>query len=155
VSVQVLEGGQRSTSIAGETANMSLRGMRLRLPISLPEGSQLSLALKEAAARTGTVRWSRAEGGAGFVHGVQLDTPFGRRARLAKPWRRLRRRQLLRRLLLFLVGVILMAGAAWGLVWLVDVFQAYNPNYYEPKDIERQLHENVQRGRAAPSSPPR
>jgi hypothetical protein len=56
VSVQVLEGRQRSTSIAGETANLSLKGMRLRLPISLAEGNQLSLALKEAAPRTWTVR---------------------------------------------------------------------------------------------------
>lgn len=86
---------------------------------------------------------------------MQFDTPFARRARLAKPWRRLRRRQLLRRLMLLLVGLALMVGAAWGLVWLVDVFQAYNPNYYEPKDIERQLHESVQRSRGSQPAPPR
>jgi hypothetical protein len=155
VAIQVLEGKQRSAPITGETTNLSLEGMSLRLATDLPEGSQLSVALKGAAVRTGTVQWTRSDGGAGFMHGVRLDTAFGQRARLAKPWRRLRRRQFLRRLAVIVVGLVLMVGTAWGLVWLVDAFQAYDPKYYEPKDIERQLRDTVERGAGAPTTPAR
>jgi hypothetical protein len=37
-----------------------------------------------------------------------------------------------------------MALAAAGLLWLLEAMRAYNPQYYEPKDVERERYE-VQR----------
>jgi len=37
-----------------------------------------------------------------------------------------------------------MALAAAGLVWLLEAMHVYNPQYYEPKDVERERYE-VQR----------
>jgi hypothetical protein len=50
----------------------------------------------------------------------------------------------------------MIALAAAGLVWLMDAMRRYNPEYYEPKDIERERYE-IQRRLAdtAPGSPRR
>jgi hypothetical protein len=45
----------------------------------------------------------------------------------------------------------MIAMAAAGLVWLMDAMRSYNPQYYEPKDIERERY-NVQR-RLADTTP--
>ncbi len=59
--------------------------------------------------------------------------------------RRLRRRRRSRRFLLSLAALCLIALSAAGLVWLLETFRAYSPSYYEPKDIERERHEMLQR----------
>jgi hypothetical protein len=127
--------------MVGESTNVSLEGVGLRLPTPLQKGRQVSVALKGGAVRTGRVRWVNVDEKSGYAHGVQLDSAIEQRGRLAKPWRRMRRRQLVRRLELVLGGLLVMAGLAWGLIWTMDVFHAYDPKYYEPKDVERQQHE--------------
>lgn len=141
VAVQLMDGDRPSAPVVGESTNVSLEGVGLRLPTPLQEGKQVSVALKGGAVRTGTVRWMKVDEKAGYAHGVQLDSAFEQRGRLAKPWRRMRRRQMVRRLGLLLGGLLVMAGLAWSLIWAMDVFHAYDPKYYEPKDIERQQHE--------------
>jgi hypothetical protein len=59
--------------------------------------------------------------------------------------RRLRRRRLSRRLLIYLVALCLIALTAAGLVWLLEGFRTYSPVYYEPKDIERERYEMQRR----------
>ncbi len=51
---------------------------------------------------------------------------------------------------MILIGVACMALAAYGLVWLLDAMRQYNPKFYEPKDIERYLHQGGQVGTRRP-----
>ena len=53
----------------------------------------------------------------------------------------LRRRRTLRRILLGCIVLGVIAVATAGLVWLMDAMRAYNPQYYEPKDLERERYE--------------
>ncbi len=63
----------------------------------------------------------------------------------AKALRRLRRRQLSRRIVICLAALSLIALSAAGLVWLMESFRTYSPVYYEPKDIERERYETQRR----------
>jgi hypothetical protein len=56
-------------------------------------------------------------------------------------FRWLRRWKLLRRGLIALIGLAVIAVAAYGFVWWIEQFRTYYPKYYEPKDIERQKFE--------------
>ncbi len=123
------------------TENASLEGARLRLPHALPEGSRVGVSFEGGAVSSGSVRWNRPEGEDDVVHGLRLDSPLKPPGLHSKPLRRLRRRRFLRRFLIGLIGLALIAAAAWGLVWMMDAFRAYNPQYYEPKDIDRQRYE--------------
>jgi hypothetical protein len=76
-----------------------------------------------------------------------------RRHRRSSPLRRLRRRQFFHRLGLALLGLVLIALASAGLVWLMDSFQNYNPKYYEPKDIERERYEMQRRAQEESGTP--
>lgn len=128
-------------SLPGRTENASLEGARLRLPEAVPEGSRVEVSLEGGAVASGSVRWTRPEGEQDVVHGLRLDSSLKPPGLHSKPLRRLRRRRILRRLLIGLIGLVLIAAAAWGLVWMMDAFRAYNPQYYEPKDIDRQRYE--------------
>jgi len=57
----------------------------------------------------------------------------------------LRRRRQLRRVLIGLIVLALIGLTAAGLVWLMETLRTYSPNYYEPKDIERERYEMQQR----------
>jgi hypothetical protein len=70
---------------------------------------------------------------------------------VSPPLRRLRRQRLFRRLLICLVALGLIAATASGLVWLLETFRTYDPNYYEPKDIERERYEMQRRASDAKS----
>jgi hypothetical protein len=117
----------------------------LAADVAIVRPSASSPGAPPAAPRRGEQRWRSAEGGGETVHGVRLDHPWPPQRLQSKPLRRLRRRRLYRRLLVGVVGLALIALAAWGLVWLMDSFQGYNPQHYEPKDRERERHELQQR----------
>ncbi len=136
--------GQAGFVIQGTVENASLMGMRVRLPVALEEGSQVIVAPEREAPHRGTVRWRRPTEEAGILHGIQFEIPVKRHTAYARSLRRARFRQALRRGLMILIGVLCMAVAAYGLVWLLEAMRQYNPNYYEPKDIERYLYQGGQ-----------
>jgi hypothetical protein len=59
-----------------------------------------------------------------------------------------------RRLLLGCIALGLMALAAAGLVWLLEAMHVYNPQYYEPKDVERERYEVQRLPNGAKQQPP-
>jgi hypothetical protein len=69
--------------------------------------------------------------------------------------RRFRRRQQVRRMLFWLVTLGVIALTAAGLVWLMEGLRNYQPQYYEPKDIERERHETQRRLENAKPPPSR
>jgi len=141
-------------TVDGETENASARGVRVRLPREVPVGSHLSLTLQGGAARGGVVRWTALHENSGYLHGVEMDKPLERHAKASRPLARLRCRLFFRRLLLGSIALGLMALAAAGLMWLLEAMRAYNPQYYEPKDIERERHEIQRNSDGAKQQPP-
>ena len=139
--VTIQPSGGTPETVDGETENASARGVRVRLPREVPVGSHVSLTLQEGAARGGVVRWTALHETSGYLHGIELDKPLERHTRASRPLARLRRRLFFRRLLLGSIALGLMALAAAGLVWLLEAMHAYNPQYYEPKDVERERYE--------------
>jgi hypothetical protein len=54
-----------------------------------------------------------------------------------------------------LIGLAVIAVAAYMFNWWIEQFRTYHPKYYEPKDIERQEFEQQQRpGESKGSSTP-
>jgi hypothetical protein len=136
--------GQAGSVIQGTVENASLMGMRVRLPVALEEGSEVIVAPEREAPHRGTVRWRRPKEEGGILHGIQFNIPVKQHTAYAKSLRRARIRQALRRSLMILIGVLLMAVAAYGLVWLLEAMRQYDPKYYEPKDIERYQYQGGQ-----------
>lgn len=141
VIVTVYQPGGESTVLQGMAVNTSLEGARLRLSTALPEGSLVSVALEGSPSRLGSVRWALSKGESEILHGVRFQVPLERRGVYSRPLRRLRRRQCLRRGLIALIGLAVIAFAAYGVNWWIEQLRTYYPNYYEPKDIERQRYE--------------
>jgi hypothetical protein len=133
-------GGTLET-VDGETENASAKGVCVRFPREVPVGSHVSLPLQGGAARGGVVRWIALHEASGYLHGIEMDKPLEWHAKASRPLARLRCRLFFRRLLLGSIALGLMALAAAGLVWLLEAMHAYNPQYYEPKDIERERYE--------------
>ena len=146
--------GGTSETVDGETENASARGVRVRLPREVPVGSHLSLTLQEGTARGGVVRWTAQHETSGYLHGIELDKPLERHTKASRPLARLRRRLFFRRLLLGSIALGLMALAAAGLVLLLEAMRAYNPQYYEPKDVERERYEAQRLSNDAKRQPP-
>jgi hypothetical protein len=136
--------GQPSARLKGVAKNASLEGTRLHLLNALPEGSLVSVSLQGGPARLGSVRWSLPDHGSGFLHGIRFQVPLEPHGVLARPLRRLRLRQFLRRGLIVLLGSIVIAVGAYGLDRLIESLRTYRPTYYEPKDVERQVYEDQQ-----------
>jgi hypothetical protein len=130
--------------LAGTTENASLSGLLIRLPVALRPGSRVGVRIPGEPVQTADVRWHRSDGGAGVLHGLRLAGPVGRRTPLARPFRKLLWRQRMRRLWFALVGLAVMACAAYGLVWILEALRLYDPKFYEPKDVERQWHQRQQ-----------
>lgn len=145
VVVTVHQPGRESTVLRGIAVNASLEGARLRLPTALPEGSVVSVTLEDGLSRPGTVRWTLPHGDSEVLHGVRFQVPEGRRGRHVRAFRWLRRRKLLRRGLMALIGLAVIVVVAYGVNWWIDQFRTYYPKYYEPKDIERQKFEEQRR----------
>lgn len=152
--VTIQPSGGTPETVDGETENASARGVHVRLPRVVPVGSHLSLTLQEGAARGGVVRWTALHETSGYLHGIELDKPLERHTKASRPLARLRRRLFFRRLLLGIVAFGLMVMAAAGLVWLLEAMRVYNPQYYEPKDIERERHEIQRPSGDAKQQPP-
>jgi hypothetical protein len=138
ITIQPLNG--MTQTVDGETENASARGMRVRLPLAVPVGTRLSLTLLKSA-HEGVVRWNAPHETSGYLHGIELDKALDRHAKASRPLARLRRRLFFRRLLLRSIVLGLIAIAAAGLVWLLESMRTYDPQYYEPKDIERERYE--------------
>ena len=139
--VTVTPPGRERAVLTGVAENASLAGVRLQLPMALDVDSEVSVALNEGPPQTGIVRWARFQEGSGFLHGVQFIVPADRRGELSRPLRYLQARRALRRGLILLVSAASIAGAMYGLLWLIDAMRTYDPKYYEPKDLERERHE--------------
>lgn len=133
--------GEASVVLKGAAENASLEGARLRLPVALAEGSQVSVALEGGPAIPCTVRWSQAQGESGFLHGIRFHAGLEQRAPHSRSLRRLRLLRLLRRGMLALIGLIVISAVAYGLVWMLESLRSYDPKFYEPKDIDRERFE--------------
>ncbi len=133
----VLDDGGKKISLEGQLENASLGGTRLLLPRLLPEESQVEITWGRVTIK-GQVRWHEDSSAPPFVHGIQFDLPLSQHAPPARPLLKLRLIRLTRRVLISLISLLLIAAATYGLVALMGSFQGYSPNYYEPKDIERQ-----------------
>jgi hypothetical protein len=140
VEVTVHTPGQPSVVLQGVAKNASLEGARVQLPEAVPEGSLVSVRVQGGVSQLGSVRWSL-PGESGFLHGVRFQSPMDPTGSHARPLRRLRLRQVVRRALIVLLGSALMAAGAYGLDRFIESLRRYEPKYYEPKDIERQLHD--------------
>jgi hypothetical protein len=152
--VTIQPSGGMLETLDGEIENTSLRGVRVRLPREVPVGSHLSLTLQEGSAREGVVRWTAAHEISGYLHGIEMDKPLERHAKVLRPLARLRCRLFFRRILLGSIAFGLIALAAAGMVWLLEAMHAYNPQYYEPKDMERERFEVQRLSDGAKSQPP-
>jgi hypothetical protein len=137
--------GRESTVLQGVAMNASLEGARLHLPTALPGGTVVSVTLEGGPSRPGSVRWTLPHGDSETLHGVRFQVPEERRARHMRVFRWLRRWKLLRGGLIALIGLAVIAVAAYGFVWWIEQFRTYSPKYYEPKDIERQKFEQQRR----------
>ncbi len=141
VTLSLCGPGEAGVVVQGNIENASLEGMRVRLPVALEEGSQVLLTPEGEAAQRGTVRWRRPREDTGILHGIQFEMPVRQQPGCARSLRQARMRQAFRRGLMFLIGVMCMALAAYTIVWLVEALRLYAPQYYEPKDIERYLYQ--------------
>lgn len=141
VMVTVQTPGEADVMLEGTAVNTSLEGTRLRLPVLLPEGSEVTVALEGATPRQGSVRWSRSHGEAGSLHGIRFQVPLERSGVHSRPLRWVILRRLLRRGLIALIGLAAIAIAAYAFLWLTKSLETYDPKYYEPKDLERQRYE--------------
>jgi hypothetical protein len=142
-------------SFAGRVENASAGGVGIVLPVTLPEASVLSVEIPGIPSRLGRVRWLKEAGARGTLHGIEFESAseiptFINRPSLAKRARRLRRR-----VFVGMISLALLALAAYGLVWLIEEFRSYRPQYYEPKDIERQQYQQRQAGETSPPPPNR
>lgn len=133
--------GEPDMVLEGTAVNTSLEGTRLRVPALLPEGTQVTVALEGAEPRQGSVHWSHPHGEGGALHGIRFQVPLERSGVQSRPLRWVILRRLLRRGLIALIGLAGIAVAAYGLLWLINNLQTYDPRYYEPKDLERERYQ--------------
>jgi len=152
--VTIQQSGGTPETVDGETENTSAKGVRVRLPREVPVGSHLGLTLQGEAARGGVIRWIAPHETSGYLHGIEMDEPLEWHAKASRPLARLRCRLFFRRLLLGSIAFGLMALAAAGLVWLLEAMHVYNPQYYEPKDVERERYEIQRPSDGAKQQPP-
>jgi uncharacterized iron-regulated membrane protein len=155
VVVTMYQPGRESVTLRGVAVNASLEGVRVRLKTPLPEGGLVSVTLEGNPSRLGSVRWSMAQSESEVLHGVRFQVPLERRGAHSRPLHRLRWRKLIRKGLILLIGLAVIAIAAFGVDWWMEQFRTYYPKYYEPRDIERQEYERQQRleGPKGPSGP--
>lgn len=147
--------GKPPITLTGETENRSADGVCVRLPAEAPVGCRVQVTVDGGEIRSGTVRWVKPQEGAWFSHGVGFGAPAGRHGGGSPQVRRFRRRQRVRRTVFWLVALGLIALTTAGLVWLMEGLRNYQPQYYEPKDIERERHETQRRLENAKPPPSR
>jgi len=132
---------QPNESHQGFAENASLEGVRLRLPVALPEGSRVSVSLEGIPSRLGLVCWSQPHEDSGHLHGIRFDAPVQKRDGYSWPLVRIRLRRLTRRLLIVGIALGIIVLISLGLVVFMEAVRGYRPAYYEPKDIEREMYE--------------
>lgn len=145
VDVTVHETGRGSSILQGVAVNVSVEGARLRLPRVLPEGTEVSVTLKEGVTQLGRVRWAVAQDELEILHGVRFQVPVEGRASHLRAIRWLRWRKHLRRGVITMIGLAAIAGAAYAFAWWHEQFRNYDPKQYEHNDTERQQFEQGQR----------
>jgi hypothetical protein len=139
--VTVAKPREAGAVLEGRVENASIDGVRLRLPTALAEGSQVSVTLEGESTRLGSVRWNDPQDDSGVLHGIQFHSPPERRGHQPRLLRRLRLRRLWRRIMIGLIGLAAIAVSAYGIVWLLDSMRGYDPKFYEPKDVEREIYD--------------
>lgn len=142
-------------SFVGQVENASASGVGLVLPMTLPEASVLNIDIPGLPSRVGRVRWLKESGVEGTHHGIEFDSPSEISSLVYRPSLAKRARRVRRRVFVGLISLALLALAAYGLVWLIDEFRGYRPQYYEPKDIERQQHQQREAGEGVVPPPSR
>ena len=142
-AVMATSSGQPEDVLEGTAENASLEGVCVRLSAALPKGTQVDVSLDGAPATAGTVRWILTEGEGKYLHGINYHIRLKRRALCARPFRRWWFRRWLRRGLMALISLAIMALAAYAVVSLVESLQTYDPwkKFYEPKGAERERYE--------------
>jgi len=139
-----------TSSFAGRVENASSGGMGILLPTELPEGSILNVEIPDIPSRLGRVRWVKAGGPEGTLHGLEFESTPESPALAYRPSLARRARRIRRRVFVGLISLAMLALAAYGLVWLIEEFRGYRPQYYEPKDVERQQFQQRQIGETPP-----
>ena len=86
---------------------------------------------------------------------MRVSGPPQRSAVNSRSFKGLRRRRGFRRVLVGCIALGVIALAAAGLVWLMNAMRAYNPQYYEPKDLERERYELQRRATETNEAPVR
>lgn len=140
-------------SFVGQVENASTSGVGVVLPTTLPEASLLNIDIPSLPSRLGRVRWVKEASAGGTLHGIEFDSPSEISSLVYRRSLTKRARRMRRRVFVGLISLAMLALAAYGLVWLIDEFRSYRPQYYEPKDIERQQHQQRKAGEA-PTPPP-
>lgn len=143
-------GDGSTSSFAARVENASSGGMGLLLPMTLPEGSVLNVEIPDMPSRLGRVRWVKVRGSEGTLHGLEFESAAEAPALEYRPSLARRARRIRRRVFVGLISLAMLALAAYGLVWLIEEFRGYRPQYYEPKDIERQQFQQRQAGETPP-----
>jgi len=149
-AVTLYRGDGTTSSFAGRVENASSGGMGLLLPMTLPEGSVLNVEIPDMPSRLGKVRWVKAGGSEGTLHGLEFESAAEAPALAYRPSLARRARRIRRRVFVGIISLAMLALAAYGLVWLIEEFRGYRPQYYEPKDIERQQFQKRQAGETTP-----
>lgn len=134
--------GGRPVAVSGETENVSSWGVAVRLPIAIPVGDRVRLVLQGSRPRWGRIRWVEAREKSWCSHGVEFEAPLERYGPAPMAIQRQHRRRTVRRLLIWVIGLGIIAATTAVLVWMMDAFRNYRPQYYEPRDIERERHES-------------
>ena len=129
-------------SLSGETENVSSRGVAVRLPTAIPVGNRVRLALRGSGPRWGTIRWVEPREKSWCSLGVEFEAPLERYAPAPMSIQRQHRRRRVRRLLVWMIGLSIIAAASAVLVWMMDALRNYRPQHYEPRDVERQRYES-------------
>lgn len=141
--------------LSGETENIGFFGVRVRIRQSLPVPTKVRVSIDGQSEQEGVIRWCKPHAVTGYWHGIEFRSRFRGSRGHTRPYVVMRVRVWGRRLVFAAFFLLLMAAAAAGLMRVMDVFRNYNSQYYEPKDIERQIYQEQQQQQAPRATPPR
>lgn len=130
-------------TLNGTMENVSLEGARLLLPMALSEDTQAKITFEEGQSWLAVIRWVHAQGKSGFLHGVHFKTPLNKHGTYTLLLSQIKFRKAFRRGIIVLIGAFIIAAALYKLVQFAEIFDTYNPKYYEPKDLDRE-HKELQ-----------
>ena len=143
VTVKVAQQG-RPLVLSGETENIGFFGVRVRIPQAVPVATKVQVSIDGQLEQEGVIRWCKPHAVTGYWHGIELRSRFRGTRGLTRPYLMMRVRVWWRRLVFAAFALLIMAAASAALVYVLEIFHRYNPQFYEPKDIERQLYQEQQ-----------